>query len=185
MAEQENQDQANENKESDTDNKEQTEQETTSDNQTDKAEADAVDTDEETNTGNDADETSTDEDVSTDTSDETSSDATPEDDSNPDDPQDVARQFVEVEEAEKALGVSTSLESIASYMDRNPTLSALQQFTVYQSIRATLSGTRTTPSKVFPSLESYEQEGQFNLTASEIRKRAQAVRQKYQGSNNA
>lgn len=102
-----------------------------------------------------------------------------------DDPQAVAQQLVEAEEAEKALGISTSLESIADYMDRNPRDSSLKSFVIYSSIRATLAGSRTTAVKVFPALEAYEQEGNFTLTANEIRQRAQRVRQQYQGKNNA
>lgn len=185
MAEQENQDQTNENKESGAENKEQVEQKTTTEDQVDNTKTtDVEEEEEETNDDDVAGEQTTDEEVVTDTITETSTD-TSEDDFDQDDPQDVAQQFVKAEEAEKALGISASLESIAGYMDRNPSLSTLQQFTVYQSIRATLSGTRTTPVKVFPSLESFEQEGQFNLTSEEIRKRAQVVRQQYQGSSNA
>lgn len=90
--------------------------------------------------------------------------------------EDEAQKMVASEEAEKALGVSASLEAIADYMDNHPDLSKYGQFIVYQSVRLSLAGTGTKASKAFPCLLSYEEKGQFELKGPEVRQRARALK---------
>ncbi len=82
-------------------------------------------------------------------------------------------------EAERALSVAASFESIATYIDRRPVLKRIEEYLIYQNIRTTLSGSGYKPSNVLPSLESYEQDGLFILNSAELRIKAAELKKMF------
>ena len=90
-----------------------------------------------------------------------------------------ARKLIKADEAEKALGITASFESIADYMERHPALNKRQEYMLYLNVRASLAGVDSKASNVFPCLENYEQNGVFTLTSKHLRDRAETLKKNF------